>query len=415
MLFISLTFLISKRGYLMKSTNTNQQFINPPDIPSCKGPEGVFYDFNDGARVLLPEGKWHVRLLDADSGNLLFSCDADNGWVVSNKKYFVRFQIQIFHRGDEKPFIDETLDLKNKSVVISFPVGTLGDLIGWFCYAERFQLQHKCHLECVMGEEIIELLAGQYPDITFSSYSTQRTQAPYATYRIGLFFGGNTEYQPIDFRQVGFHRSAGWILGTDPREAPPRLDLSAERIINEPYVCIAVQSTCQAKYWNNGTGWSEVVTHLKALGYRVLCIDLHAHYGEGYVWNHIPWGAEDYTGRVPLQERVNLLRHASFFVGLASGLSWLAWACRIPVVLISGFSLPNSEFFTPWRVFNSHGCYGCWDDTSLEFDHYDFFWCPRHKGTPRQFECSRLITGKQVIQMITKLRQSLQIEGENTK
>ena len=395
-------------GYLMKSTSISEQYIYPPDIPPVAGPEGIFYDFNDGARILLPEGKWHVRLFDADSGNLLFSCNADNGWVVSNKKYFVRFQIQVFHQGEEKPFLDETLDLKNKSVVISFPVGTLGDLIGWFTYAERFQFQHKCHLECVMGEEIIELLAGQYPDFTFSSYATLRSHAPYATYRIGLFFGGNSESQPIDFRQVGFHRSAGWILGTDPRESPPRLNLSAPRIINEPYVCIAVQSTCQAKYWNNGTGWSEVVTHLKALGYRVLCIDLHAHHGEGYVWNHIPWGAEDFTGRVPLQERVNLLRHASFFVGLASGLSWLAWACRIPVVLISGFSLPNSEFYTPWRVFNSHGCNGCWEDTTLNFDHYDFFWCPRHKGTPRQYECTRLITGKQVNGVISQLHASLE-------
>ncbi|MXE01749.1 autotransporter strand-loop-strand O-heptosyltransferase, partial [Escherichia coli] len=80
-----------------------------------------------------------------------------------------------------------------------------------------------------------------------------------------------------------FHRSAGYILGVDPREAPVRLDLSAPRVIQEPYVCIATQSTCQAKYWNNGTGWSEVVAYLKSLGYRVLCIDRDAHYGQGFV------------------------------------------------------------------------------------------------------------------------------------
>lgn len=41
---------------------------------------------------------------------------------------------------------------------------------------------------------------------------------------------------------------------------------------------------------------------------------------------------------------MNLLHHASFFIGLSSGLSWLAWATHIPVVLISGFTLPVSEF-----------------------------------------------------------------------
>lgn len=395
------------------STILHKYFIPPPTIPSQTGPEGVRYDFNDGARVLLPEGKWHVRLLDADSGNTLFSCDTDSGWVTSNKKYYVRFQIQVFHQGKEVPFIDETLDLRDKPVVISFPSGTLGDLMGWFPYAERFLLQHQCRLECVMGQEIIDLLAPQYPDILFSTDDTLRTTSPYATYRVGLYFQGDTDHQPVDFRQVGFHRSAGWILGTDPRESPPRLNLSAPRIIEEPYVCIATQSTCQAKYWNNGTGWSEVVAHLKTLGYRVLCIDLHAHHGDGFVWNHIPWGAEDFTGRLPLQERVDLLHHASFFIGLPSGLSWLAWACGIPVVLISGFSLPISEFYTPWRVFNSHGCNGCWDDTNLNFDHQDFFWCPRHKGTPRQYECTRLITGRQVNGVINRLHSTFTENDRN--
>ncbi|MEB6311763.1 autotransporter strand-loop-strand O-heptosyltransferase, partial [Escherichia coli] len=89
---------------------------------------------------------------------------------------------------------------------------------------------------------------------------------PYATYRIGLFFNGDTDNQPVDFRLVGFHRNAGYILGVSPQEAPPRLNLSAERKIQEPYVCIAVQSTAQAKHWNNGPGWAEVVSHLKELG-----------------------------------------------------------------------------------------------------------------------------------------------------
>jgi hypothetical protein len=48
------------------STLKNTFFIAPPETPTQAGPDNIFYDFNDGARVLLPEGKWHVRLLDAD-------------------------------------------------------------------------------------------------------------------------------------------------------------------------------------------------------------------------------------------------------------------------------------------------------------------------------------------------------------
>lgn len=382
-------------------------FVLPPDRPSIKGPAGIFYDFNDGVRILLPAGRWRVAILDNDSDNILFHCESGAGWVTSAKKYFVCFRIQVW-RGDEKvPLLDETLALKGRDVLISFPTGTLGDLLGWFHYAERFRVRHQCQLECVMAPNIIALLEGQYPDIRFSSPDAVVQRSPYATYRVGLFFGGNDTHQPIDFRQTGFHRIAGHILGVDPREETPRLNLSAPRTITEPYVCIAVQSTSQAKFWNNGHGWAEVVAHLKSLGYRVLCIDREARTGRGFVWNHIPFGAEDFTGNLPLQDRVDLLRHASFFIGLASGLSWLAWAAQIPVVLISGFSLPGAEFYTPWRVFSSHGCSGCWDSLQETFDHRDFFWCPRHKGTDRQFECTRLITGKQVCRVTDQLHAQL--------
>ena len=87
-----------------------------------------------------------------------------------------------------------------------------------------------------------------------------------------------------------------------------------------------MQSTTQAKYWNNPTGWHEIVAFLKEAGYRVICIDQKRVHGTGLVWNHIPHGAEDETGDRPLVERARWLKHADFFVGLASGLSWLAWA-----------------------------------------------------------------------------------------
>ena len=218
-----------------------------------------------------------------------------------------------------------------------------------------------------------------------------------------MFFKGNNTYQPIDFRKVGLHRTAGYILGVDPREEAPKVKLGSERKIEERYVCIATKSTSQAKFWNNGTGWEEVIKYLKDIGYKVLCIDRDEISGSKYVWNRMPHGSEDFTGAKPLQERIELLEHADFFIGLSSGLSWLAWCCKIPVIMISGFSLPMCEFYTPYRVFSTHGCNGCWDDVNCQFDHYDYFWCPKHKNTDRQFECTRLITGKQVISHIKQL------------
>ncbi|MDR1274882.1 MAG: autotransporter strand-loop-strand O-heptosyltransferase, partial [Candidatus Accumulibacter sp.] len=239
-------------------------FIPPPELPTQLGPQGVRFDFNDGARVWLPQGQWHVEIHDAESGNIIFACDADEGWVVSTKKYYVPFQIKIWERGTPEALVDHVLDLKGKPVLIKFPVGTLGDLIGWFPYAEKFRKKHGCRLECALGKKILEIFAEQYPEITLNVPQEVVTKEPYASYRVGLFFGGNTDHQPIDFRQVGLHRTAGHILGVDPAEEPPRLNLDLPRRITEPYVCIATKSSCQAKFWNNGHGWNLVIAHLKS-------------------------------------------------------------------------------------------------------------------------------------------------------
>jgi autotransporter strand-loop-strand O-heptosyltransferase len=80
----------------------------------------------------------------------------------------------------------------------------------------------------------------------------------------------------------------------------------------EPYVCIAVQSTTQSKYWNNPDGWRVVVNFLRDAGYRVVCIDQKPTHGHGLIWNHIPNGAEDLTGDRTLEERYRYLKHAAF-------------------------------------------------------------------------------------------------------
>jgi autotransporter strand-loop-strand O-heptosyltransferase len=70
---------------------------------------------------------------------------------------------------------------------------------------------------------------------------------------------------------------------------------------------------------------------------------------------------------------------------------------------VSGFTHPNNEFATPGRVINWHTCNSCWNDVRHRFDHNDYLWCPRHKDTDRQFECTRLITPEHVKQVVSRL------------
>jgi autotransporter strand-loop-strand O-heptosyltransferase len=377
----------------------------PAELPTQQGPEGIRFDFNDGCRVAVPEGKhlWRIRLFDLDTGNILYGTELKTGRINSSKRYYVRFRVEVW--AGNKRLLAHDYDAREREVLIQFPEGTIGDTMGWFPYAARFQEQNGCKLTCAMAERLIPLLRDAYPEITFVTHEQLKPERFYATYSLGLFFDDKEcAHQPCDFRQVGLHRTAGYILGVDPTEAPPRLAVpDAGRPFHEPYVCIAAQSTTQCKYWNNPNGWREIVQFLNAAGYRVICIDQKPVHGQGLVWNHIPYGAEDETGDRPLAERVRWLRHAEFFVGLSSGLSWLAWAAGTPVVMISGFTHPTNEFSTPYRVVNWHACNGCWNDPHHRFDHRDFLWCPRHAGTSRQFECTRLITVDQVKQVIQRI------------
>src|SRR5476649_2335007 len=377
----------------------------PASVATQEGPHGIRYDFNNGCRLTIPDNEkaWRVRLSDLDTGNILFETTMKGGAINSAKRFYVRFRLEVWS-GETLAFTHDH-SAKDREILIQFPVGTLGDTMGWFPYAVKFQKKHGCKLTCAMGEKLIPLFAKAYPHITFIGHEAVKPEKFYATYSIGLFFDDKDFiFQPCDFRFVGLHRTAGYILGVDPTEEPPDLVYETDtRPIKEPYVCIATQSTTQSKYWNNPEGWRTIVKYLKEAGYRVICIDQKPTHGTGLIWNHIPNGAEDETGDCTLQERARWLRHCEFFIGLSSGLSWLAWAARCPIVMIAGFTHPLNEFATPYRVVNYHTCNSCWNDPNHRFDHKDFLYCPRHKGTPRQFECTRLITVDHVKQAIQKI------------
>ena len=381
----------------------------PPtaSTPTQSGELGIRYDFNFGARVTLPDDAWHVRLRDLDSGNILFETDMSGGGFTSSKRFYIRFGIEVWRDGNV--VFEHSYDARDRDVLVQFPIGTLGDILAWFPYAVKFQEKHGCRLTCAMSGLIIPLLKDAYPHIRLVTHDEMIEQKLaetfYATYSMGLFFDdADCVWQPTDFRHVGLHRTAGYILGVDPSDRKAEITLPDEsRPIEEPYVCIAVQASSQSKYWNNPTGWHEVVAFLKKRGFRVICIDQKPVHGTGLVWNHIPHGAEDHTGDKPLAERARWLRHATALIGLSSGLAWLAWSAGCPVVMISGFTHPNNEFDTPFRVINWHSCNSCWNDVRHRFDHKDFLWCPRHANTPRQFECTRLITADAVIQTLLKI------------
>lgn len=378
-----------------------------PKEPTQEAIDGIRFDFNDGLRVKLPGSAkpYLVRFFDTENKFTAFESvtpAGGGGTIVSTKRYFVRWRLSIADPATGRELFSHDYDARGKDVAIRFPVHTLGDTIAWFSYVEKFRVKHGCNLYCAVSPWFAGIVKNQYPEIRFVTKQEAEKLSTYANYNIGLYELGNTTHQVFDHRHVGLHKVAAYVLGVDSAEEPPRFDLSAKRQIKEKYVCIAVQSTSLAKMWNNPVGWRLVVDHLKRRGYRVLCVDRDEFTGKNGTFTYMPPNAENFTGNRPLQERIDLIKDADFFIGLSSGLSWLAWGCRVPVVMISGFTAPWNEFHTPYRIFNPNVCHGCWNDFN-DFDLSNYWHCPKFQGDPRQFECSAMISPERVIEVVDKL------------
>ena len=170
------------------------------------------------------------------------------------------------------------------------------------------------------------------------------------------------------------------------------------------YVCFSMHSTAQAKHWNSENSWYEMCKELKARGISPVCIDRHESFGTQENWNRMPDNCVNMTGG-DLNRMIELISGCEYFIGLSSGLSWLAYALGKRVVMISGVTEPRNEFTIDCLRINHTGvCNSCFNKTKdYEFDPGDWMWCPEFRNTPLQFECTKRISPKKVISEIEKI------------
>ena len=118
----------------------------------------------------------------------------------------------------------------------------------------------------------------------------------------------------------------------------------------------------------------------------------------------MPSGLTDDSGDKPLERRIQYLEHCEFFIGIGSGLSWLAWACKAKVILISSFSKPFCEFqFDCIRIYNDNEKSGYFNNKDFILDPGDWNWNPLKeiKSMDGWYEFET-ITSEQVIKEIEK-------------
>ena len=419
--------------------------------PTQKLKNGICFDFNYGARVFIPANIYNVEItiIDTDTGTIHLKEKIGNGshedFIFQTKiKYFVKWEIIINDTQNGNILLDHVLNLDGKLVAVHFPIGALGDTIAWYKWIPRFMEINKCYVNLCINPNVHELFnigkpngyddGDRYCIFMGKQEASNSAIQYYATYRVGMFYGENKETddyynQPIDYRVCGLSNIAAHILGIPYgdiikfQHVKPQYDerklwdidkLKTELGIKRPYIVIATKTTCYAKHWLNPFGWLDVIDHFSK-DYDIVCIDRDL-ICVGQNKDNPAQTAAFVTppnciidaGSKPLMERLTLIKHAAAFVGLSSGLSWLAWLTGTPVVMISNFTAPHNEFYTPYRIMNFGVCNSCWNDGKEKFINADFFYCPRHRNDKKAWECQRMITSKLVIDTIEK---ALKIKG----
>jgi autotransporter strand-loop-strand O-heptosyltransferase len=374
---------------LKKNKNNITQVKNKAFIHFVRGP---FVEIKGSV-----DAQYKVEFIDNKTNRILYETTISNNmWTRCNIQYFVDWKIVIYENG--KLFHTELFNANDKRVYIALDSKALGDSLAWFPYVDEFRKKHGCKV--VTSTFMNDMFETKYPDIEFVQPGTN-VENLYAMYSVGLFYNDDNSVNlfknPIDPKTQTMQKMCSDILGLDYVEVKPKLKERKVKSDDTKQVCIGVFGTAQSKFWNNPTGWQDVVDWLNNKGYIVKLLSKE---NDDYMGNKYPKGIVRHPNG-PLELVMDEMLKSKAFIGIGSGLSWLSWALDVPTVLISGFSYDWAEMEDCIRIASPKGkCEGCFN--RIRLDGGDWNWCPDHKGTERQFECTKSITSDMVIKELEK-------------
>jgi autotransporter strand-loop-strand O-heptosyltransferase len=382
--------------YDMSSPNskdfTKRNIISFGDIPLPN--VNILWHHIDGFELTLISDSdeiFDVEIYD-NNKKLLYSAKLSNGMYCKlNRKYFAGIEYKIYFKG--VLIKSENINFAGNRILIGFESSSLGDTLAWLPYCDIFAKKHNC--EVIVSTFMNQIFESQYPNLTFINPGVVVNNI-HGLFKLGWFY--NIDMEPQFPSTIPLQKSATNILGLEYNEVRPKLNFTkSERPIDKKYITIGMTTTAGCKEWSYDGGWQKLINNLKDLGYEIAIIQKEP------VDPNID-GVLDWTGNYPLEVRMNQLYHSEFYIGLGSGLSWLAWAMNKHVVMIANFSEDGHEFTNnTTRITNTFVCNGCWNNPKFKFDKGDWYWCPEHKGTERQFECHKSITSDMVINRIQHL------------
>lgn len=300
-------------------------------------------------------------------------------WARYSEDWFQDWRCVITYKGEA---IEEIIP--DTSVFgVQLDSSSLGDTLSWVGQVEEMIQQRdfdkvllRCHKDFLFDKKYYETLG-----IYFIGWNEN---LPQNFQKVGVYQQEDDvsprAKHPRDWRTIPLGAIAADQLGIRFQERKPRLapEFYKKAELEGNSVCIATESTAAAKYWNREGGWQTLIDSFNKEGWKVYYTSKEEPKYDGV--HHIP----------DLVEAAQHINASGKFIGISSGLSWLAWALGVKVCMISGFTWDFVEFKCDVRIINHNVCSGCWSYTV--FDRGDWNWCPQHKNTPKMFECTKTIS-----------------------
>lgn len=334
-----------------------------------------------------------------DNGNVVYRNNLKRGhWYTPNPKWFVPWQIKVYNNNHTLIWEWE-FKPEGAEIALQFNSSSLGDSIAFMGQIRAFKDYWKfkkvwvaTHKNWLFDESAYSKLGIELIDFkTHMNLDLHKIQ-------IGVFYEMDQPWKrgehKHDWRKIHLSQIASDRLGIplDETNARPIMHPNFRNAAlvtrDKPIVTFATASTAQAKYWNRENGWQDLIDNQSA-----------------YHWVHCSkeglngLRAEQSPG--DLEVVAGFILSSKFFVGISSGLTWFAWALNIPVFSISGFTPEVVERIDGiTTIQNKRVCNSCW--AWDVFDKGDWNWCPAHKNTERQFECSKEITVEQVVDKLNE-------------
>jgi len=368
----------------------------------------VYFNFvNGGPRVEIhgkTDKKYDITFVDLDTNeeHITFKEVPSGEWRSYDKQYYINWKLIVKESDTTNEIKNYNLDLKGKNVLITYESSALGDTIAWMPYVEEFRKKHNCRLVCSSFHN--EIFKDIYPNIQFIPRG-QPLSGVHVAYRLGWFGSGHaSDRNPNTCHIIPLQKVAADILGIkyDKEIRTPLIhDTRTKKFNKSKYVVITTCSTAQFKYWNNPHAWQQLVDILIKKGYSVINVGKQPNFLKN-VYN--------FTGKRDMKDLFNIFQHCDFFIGLPSGLAWLAWGLNKKSVMITGISESFCEFREDnYRVEpEKNKCKGCFNNPIHTFNKGLWLWCPENQDdNEKRFECTKSITPKMVHDVIVQVENDL--------